>query len=150
MHNLPLILIVDNEKDFLDIMTTKLEAAGFATASAQGGDECLKKTRELNPDLILLDVVMPKVDGITTINNLKGDQELKNIKVVLLSSFASSEPDQYQKERERAIKAGAIDFFVKTDDLNKIAEKIKELFQIKQITWLLRTCFAEINGKNCS
>ena len=85
----PKILLVDDDMDFVEATKTVLEAAPYEVIVAREGDEGLQKAREENPDLILLDVIMPVKDGFTAAEQLKKDPQLSQIPVIMLTSFSS-------------------------------------------------------------
>jgi len=76
MRELPLILVVDDVPDNVEMLQMRLESQGYEVVSAGDGEEALAKTRELLPDLVLLDVMMPKMDGIETVKQIKADASL--------------------------------------------------------------------------
>ena len=127
MTNQPLILIVDDGKDFREIIKTKLESFNVKIIEAENGKDGLVKARQFKPDLILIDVVMPEMDGITMLGELKKDPETQSIKAALFSSYVDSEPEKYEEEKARAIKNGAIDLLIKTEDFNMLMEKLKRI-----------------------
>ena len=73
MREPPLILVVDDVPDNVDILQMRLESQGYGVVSAGDGVAALEKIRELLPDLVLLDIMMPKMDGIETVKRLKAD-----------------------------------------------------------------------------
>jgi len=81
------ILVVDDEKLFVDLYREVLEAEGFEVFSAGNGVECLEIAKKCKPDLILLDMKMPEMDGAQTLLKLREDPEMKDVKVVFLSAF---------------------------------------------------------------
>ena len=83
-----LILVVDDVPDNVDILQMRLESQGYEVVTAGDGVEALEKTRELLPDLILLDIMMPKMDGIETVKRLKADASLPFIPVILVTAKA--------------------------------------------------------------
>jgi len=83
------ILIVDDDIDFVESTKTILESKPYEVIVAYEGEEGLKKAREENPDLILLDVIMPVKDGFTAAEQLRKDPELSKIPVVMLTAFSS-------------------------------------------------------------
>ena len=83
------ILIVDDDLDFVDSTRTILEGNSYEVITANEGDEGLQKAHQENPDLILLDVIMPVKDGFTAAEQLKKDPHLKNIPVLMLTAFSS-------------------------------------------------------------
>src|SRR5260370_4074905 len=88
MSEPPLILVVDDVADNVDILQMRLESQGYEVVSAGDGVEALVKTRELLPDLMLLDIMMPKMDGIETVKPLKADASLPFIPVILVTAKA--------------------------------------------------------------
>ena len=82
------ILIVDDDEDFIQIEKTILESAGYDVTVARNGDECLEKVGQKKPDLVILDVLMPRQSGIRLYRELKTDKSLKNVKVIMLSGVA--------------------------------------------------------------
>src|SRR3989338_304546 len=80
------ILIVDDEVDLVETLTFRLEAAGYTVVKAYNGQEGLEKAREENPDLILLDVMMPKMDGYTLCRLLKFDVKFRGTPVIMLTA----------------------------------------------------------------
>ncbi len=83
------ILIVDDDVDFAESVKTILEAKPYNVIVATQGDEGLQKARNENPDLILLDVIMPVKDGFTAAEQLKKDPELSKIPVIMLTAFSA-------------------------------------------------------------
>ena len=83
------ILIVDDDADFVESTKTILEAKPYTVIIATQGDEGLQKARNENPDLILLDVIMPVKDGFTAAEQLKKDPELSKIPVIMLTAFSA-------------------------------------------------------------
>ena len=83
------ILLVDDDVDFVEATKTVLESKPYEVIVAYEGDEALRKAREENPDLIILDIIMPVKDGFTAAEQLKKDPELGKIPVIMLTSFSS-------------------------------------------------------------
>jgi len=82
------ILLIDDDIDFVEATKIVLESKPYEVIVAYDGDDGLRKAREENPDLIILDVIMPVKDGFTTAEQLKKDAELSKIPVLILTSFA--------------------------------------------------------------
>ena len=82
------ILLVDDDADFVESTKIILESNPYEVIVAVNGDDCLRKAREDNPDLILLDIIMPVEDGFTAAERLKGDPQLAKIPLLMLTSFA--------------------------------------------------------------
>src|SRR4030042_4935159 len=86
------ILIVDDDPDLVEAVSTLLESKGYAVAAAYGGVEGLKKVRTENPDLIVLDVMMPDKDGYEVCKELKADKKYHAIPILLLTAVVSHIP----------------------------------------------------------
>ena len=83
------ILLIDDDVDFVEATKIVLEREPYEVIVAYGGEEGLQKAREENPDLILLDIIMPVKDGFTAAEQLKHDPQLRQIPVIMLTSFSS-------------------------------------------------------------
>jgi len=83
------ILLVDDDDDFVESTKTILESKPYEVIVAHEGDEGLRKAREENPDLILLDIIMPVKDGFTAAEQLKKDPQLSKIPILMLTGFAA-------------------------------------------------------------
>src|ERR1700752_5297064 len=90
MREAPLILVVDDVADNVEILEMRLESPGYEVVTAGDGVEGLEKTRGLLPDLILLDIMMPKMDGIETVKRLKADASLPFTPVILVTAKADA------------------------------------------------------------
>ncbi len=88
MTKIPRILLIDDDVDFVEATRTVLESKPYEVIVSYDGDDGLRKAREENPDLIILDVIMPVKDGFSTAEQLKKDADLKNIPVIVLTSYA--------------------------------------------------------------
>ncbi|MBM3250863.1 MAG: response regulator [Candidatus Nealsonbacteria bacterium] len=117
------ILIIEDEEILLNLLQKKLSHLGYEVFVAQDGDIGVTKIKEIKPDLILLDIVMPKMNGIEVMEEIIKDGELKKIPVIIISN--SGQP----LEIERAKELGARDWLIKTEfDPQEVIEKV-----IKQI-----------------
>jgi two-component system, OmpR family, alkaline phosphatase synthesis response regulator PhoP len=118
------ILIIEDEPPMLNILADKLDEDGFATLQARNGEEGLRLALQHHPDLILLDILMPKMNGITTIHKLREDTWGKTVPVVMLTNVS---PDSNETLQE-IIKSQPAYYFVKSDiQLTEIVEKVKEV-----------------------
>jgi CheY-like chemotaxis protein len=115
------ILVCDDEANIRDIMDFSLEAEGFLVITATDGDEALRRAAEDEPDLILLDVMMPGHDGLSVCRQLKADPELRHIPVLMLSACAA------KGDRERGLAAGADDYITKPFSPGRLISKVNEL-----------------------
>ncbi|MDP3954045.1 MAG: response regulator [bacterium] len=118
------ILMVDDEKDFRDIVSTKLKTLGINVIEAENGQEGLKKLKEVKPDLLLLDVNMPVMNGIETLSTIRKDPELNELKIILLTNYGDPQKEAAWQDERLAREAGAMDYIRKTDDLDTIASQV--------------------------
>src|SRR6516162_11433132 len=86
MHDPPRILVVDDNQTNRDILVTRLEAHGYQTLQAADGDEALRAATQHHPDLVLLDVMMPKLDGLEVCRRLKSDKSMPFIPIILVTA----------------------------------------------------------------
>ena len=116
------ILIVDDEEILRKIYTDRLTFEGFAIENAADGEEALAKVKSFGPNLILLDILMPKLNGLQVLEQLNADPSLKAIPVIVLSNVANDE------NIKKALTLGAKDYLLKTNfSPNEIINKIKTL-----------------------
>jgi CheY-like chemotaxis protein len=122
-----LILIVDDEPAFREIFGTKLGAEGFRVETAENGEVALAKAKALKPDLILMDVKMPVMDGATAVLKLREDPEIKDMKVVFLTSIGDPGMEMQEINQRRSKNFGAQGYLKKTDDLDHLSGEIKKI-----------------------
>src|SRR5262249_19115878 len=120
------ILIVDDEPLNLDYLQQELEELGFETELAVNGLEALDRVAVRPPDLVLLDVMMPELDGISTLRILKTDPETKLIPVVLMTALNSID------DRVRGIEAGADDFLSKPVNDRELLARVRTALRLKR------------------
>ena len=114
------ILYVEDARSQREIMKQMLELHGeYEVIIADHGQDGLEKARELHPDIILMDLRMPIMDGLKAIQELKKDSSVADIPVIVISAWAN------KKNRDEALKAGAIRFFEKPTNYNKLLTAIK-------------------------
>jgi len=101
------ILLVEDDPFLIDIYSTKLKEVGFSVEVAKDGAECMRKIKEKIPDLLLLDIVLPDLNGWEVLREIKKDDTLKNLKIVVLSNLGEKE------EIEKGIKFGVSKYLVK-------------------------------------
>jgi len=121
------LLLVDDEEDLRTIIGTKLESAGFEVQLSSNGEEALEMMRKKRPDLVIMDVKMPVMNGVEAVAEMKGDDGLKDIKVVFLTNFGEEDIENAWIDEKYAKEIGALGHIRKTDDLSVIVERIKEL-----------------------
>lgn len=115
------ILVVDDHEFLRNFWVNKLSAADYKILTASDGSEGVKMAKKELPDLILLDIVMPKLNGYEALVNLKAAKKTKNIPVIILSNLGQNE------EIKKGLKLGAVDFIVKSDVIPpQVEQKIKK------------------------
>jgi len=115
------ILIIEDEKILAALLQKKLTVSGYEVSLANNGEKGLALMRELKPDLILLDILMPRMNGLEVLAEMKKDNNLKKISVIVISN--SGQPVEIDKIKE----LGAKDWLIKTDfDLQEIIQKVKK------------------------
>jgi CheY-like chemotaxis protein len=119
------VLVVDDEPEIVILVKSRLEANGFATASAKDGMEALEKAVSEKPDIVLLDLLMPRMDGYETMKQMRKKKETQNIPVIL---FTAAPPEEVIKKGDDTVEA--IDFVIKPFDdgaLQTLLKKIRQL-----------------------
>jgi two-component system alkaline phosphatase synthesis response regulator PhoP len=115
------ILLIEDEELIIKLLSKKLAAIGYDVALAMNGQEGIEKMRQNIPDLVLLDIVMPRMGGFEVMAEMKKDEKLAKIPVIIISN--SGQP----LELERAKELGAADWLVKTEfDPKEVADKIQK------------------------
>jgi CheY-like chemotaxis protein len=110
------ILIVDDEPDFLAVMSARLEANDYEVTTAANGEEALNYVKNNKPDAVLLDILMPGIDGLEVLRRIRKMDE--SLPVYIITAFSTDE------RFKAANKLGASGFIVKTDDLAKEVDNI--------------------------
>ena len=128
MHNPPRILIVDDNETNRDILRTRLGPQGYELIEAGDGEEALSMARQGHPDLILLDVMMPKIDGIGVCRQLKSDPDLPFMPIVLVTAKADS------KDVVAGLEAGADEYLTKPVDQAALVARVKSMLRVKELT----------------
>jgi len=117
------ILLIEDEEIMVDLLQKKLTQEGYKISVARNGEEGLKTVRKIKPDLVLLDIIMPKIGGFEVMEEMAKDKDLKEIPIIIISN--SGQP----VELDRAQKLGAKDWLVKTEfDPREVLDKV-----VKQI-----------------
>lgn len=117
------ILIIDDEPELSRAVAVRLKASGFEVEISCDGPNGINKTKEIKPDLILLDIIMPKMDGYEVCKKLMADSELKDIPIVVFS--ASQERELETKCRE----LGITNFIVKPFETNDLLDMVNEVLK---------------------
>lgn len=126
------ILIVDDEETNLKLIIAMLKRYGYIFETAADGAEALVKTKSYKPDLILLDIIMPEMDGYETCKRLKENPETRHIPVVMVTVLADREA------KIKGLEAGANDFLTKPVDTSELTIRTKNLLRIKEFEDFLK------------
>ena len=121
-----LIMIVDDSPTEVHVLKTVLEKHGFETMSATDGSECLSMAREIRPDLIFMDVVMPGINGFQATRALTRDPQTKAIPVIMITT-----KDQ-ETDRIWGMRQGAVDYLIKPVAERELIAKAQEVLQQAQ------------------
>jgi signal transduction histidine kinase len=119
------ILIVDDAIDTVELLRKRFHSEGYDTAEAYDGEEALKRVDEYSPDLIVLDVMMPKIDGYEVCHRLKMDENRKYIPVLMLTAKGEIE------SKVKGLEIGADDYLAKPFDYKELSARVKSLLTIK-------------------
>ncbi len=120
-----LILVIEDDKSLRDALLFELRKEGFSTDSAVNGQEGLDKIKLKKPDLVLLDLVMPIMDGITMLERLREEDDYKSLPVIMLTNLNEAEQLEY------ALAYGVKDYLVKSDwKIADVMAKIKAKLSI--------------------
>jgi len=118
------ILLIEDDPFLVEIYTTKLKGAGFSVAVANDGKEGLKKIEEKVPELLLLDIVLPSVNGWEILRAIKKNEKLKNLKIVILSNLSQ------KAEVEKGLELGAVKYLVKAHYTpSEVVEEIEKILK---------------------
>ena len=118
------ICIIEDDEFLRELIVAKLKREGFATLELADGMEAVKKINEEKPDLILLDLILPGIDGFEVLTLIKRDKNIVNIPVIILSNLGQKE------DIERGFKLGAVDYLVKAYFTpSEVLDKIKSFIR---------------------
>lgn len=119
------ILLVEDDDSLANVYETRLQAEGFTTKRVSNGEDALAAALQTKPDLILLDVMMPKVSGFDVLDILRNTPETANVKIVMLTALSQ------ETDRERAKSLGVDDYLVKSQVvIADVVERIKQHLSI--------------------
>ena len=118
------ILIIEDDKFLRELMVRKLVNDGYEVIEATNGEEGVRTAKAEKPDLILLDLILPGIDGFESLTRIRKDQETANIPVIILSNLGQKE------DIEKGLKLGATDYLIKAHFApGEIAEKIASILK---------------------
>ncbi len=116
------ILIIEDDEFLIGLLGKKLKSEGFEVSMAKDGKTGAKKAKQEKPDLVLLDLLLPEIDGFEVLAMLKSDPEVKNIPVLVLSNL-----DQ-KSDIDKVIKLGAMEYLIKAQSTpEEIVDRIKKI-----------------------
>jgi len=116
-----IILLVEDEPTLQKTLSLALTQEGYEVKSALDGEIGLRLAREVKPDIVLLDLILPKMDGFEVLDELKKDETTKNIPIIVLTNLESTQ------DIEKALALGATNYLVKANyDLKDVIEKVKD------------------------
>lgn len=117
------ILVVDDEKDLLDLIEYNLKKEGFDVLKAENGEEGIAVAKEKNPDLVLLDIMMPKMDGMQAVEEMRKDDQLKRIPIIFLTARSD------EKTEVEGLNKGGDDYITKPISTTKLISRIKAVLR---------------------
>jgi len=121
------VLIVEDELFLLNVLSDKFKREGFKVIQATDGQKGLDMATKHNPDLILLDIIMPMVDGVTMIKKMRTDEQIANIPVIIISNLSEVE----RITEILGAKTGVIEYLVKSHwSLEGVVKKVRETLQV--------------------
>ncbi|MBD3617177.1 MAG: response regulator transcription factor [Gracilimonas sp.] len=117
------ILVVDDEKDLLDLIEYNLKKEGFDVLKAENGEEGIEIAKKHNPDLVLMDIMMPKMDGMEAVEKMRGDDKLKSIPIIFLTARSD------EKTEVEGLNKGGDDYITKPISTTKLISRIKAVMR---------------------
>jgi adenylate cyclase len=123
----PRILAVDDMPTNLEILRVRLEAQGYEVITAEDGEQALTKARELEPDLVLLDIMMPKLDGIAVLKQLKQDAMLRFVPVILVTAKSDI------RDVVNGLDAGGDEYLTKPFEHAALTARVRSLLRVKEL-----------------
>ena len=127
MHSPPRILVVDDRESNRDILVTRLRMHGYDLLQAADGEEAIEVAHKAHPDLILLDVMMPKLDGIEATKRLRADESLPFMPSILVTAKTDS------KDVVTGLEAGADEYLTKPVDQTSLVARVKSMLRVKEL-----------------
>jgi DNA-binding NtrC family response regulator len=125
-HSPPLILIADDHVDSVDLLEQRLENAGYRTAGAYDGEEALAQVEKLHPDLLLLDLLMPKLSGIEVVAQLRGKPEFQDLPIIMLTAKTE------MGDRIAGLDAGADEYLTKPTEEGELLARVRAMLRMRE------------------
>ena len=113
------VLVVDDDKDMLSLLKKILSDSKYHVFQASNGKECIEKAKELSPDIIIMDVMMPELDGIATILKLRSQEDTRSIPIIMCTAVNESEDEIVARN------LGAVDYVRKSPQMNELIARIE-------------------------
>jgi len=140
----PRILIVDDNPTNLEVMQVRLKAQGYELVTAVDGMDALAKVREFEPDLVLLDVMMPKLDGISVVKQLRQDSTFRFMPVILVTAKADT------RDVVAGLEAGGDDYLTKPFEQAALVARVRSMLRIKELHDKVQAQSEQLSGWNQS
>lgn len=122
------ILLVEDDDALANVYLTRLEAEGFSIERVANGEEALESAKDLKPDLIMLDIMMPKISGLEVLDILRNTPETLNIKIMVLSALGQ------EGDKQKAMSLGADDYLVKSQVvITDVIKRIRKLLGMDNV-----------------
>lgn len=120
--NKPKVLLVEDDKMIIDMYTLKFTQEGYDVMQAENGKDGLDMAMKSNPDIVLLDIILPQMDGFTVLKNLKANASTQKIPVVLLTNLGQD------GDVKKGLELGAVDYLIKANFTpSQVVDKVKSL-----------------------
>jgi adenylate cyclase len=138
----PRILIVDDNPTNLEVLQLRLKAQGYELVTGVDGADALAKVREFEPDLVLLDVMMPKLDGISVVKQLKQDSKFRFMPVILVTAKADT------RDVVTGLEAGGDDYLTKPFEQAALVARVRSMLRIKELHDKVQAQSEQLSGWN--
>jgi len=120
------ILLVEDDAELVELLTFNLKKAGFAIGTAADGIEAIKKARSVGPDLVLLDIMLPELDGFAVCEMLRREPATASIPIIMLTALSS------ELARFTGLDAGADDYITKPFNLKELVSRVEGFLKLKR------------------
>ncbi|MFA6919121.1 MAG: response regulator [Patescibacteria group bacterium] len=118
------ILLVEDDSMIVEMYKLRFEEEGFEVTVTEKGSEAIELANSLKPDIILLDIILPEVDGFNILQSLKSEEKTKSLPILMLTNLAQ------ESDKEKAISMGANDYLVKSQHTpSDVLQKVKEIIK---------------------